>query len=82
MKKIILIKHGCLRYILIPFYSSRAVMASELNEEILCSKERFQFHLNRDVLSLGILVDALEVVVLNKFARAFVITQKIMDSLL
>ena len=67
---------------MIPIDSSLAVMSGEFNEEVPCSKERFEFHLNGDVLCLRILFDALKVVILYQLARAFVVAKEIVNCLL
>ena len=55
-------------------------MPRQFNEEILCCKERLQLNLNRYIFRLGILVDTLKIIVLNKFAWAFVVTKEVMNS--
>ena len=68
--------------VLIPLDTSLSVVSSQLDEEVLRSEERLQFHLDVDVLGLGILVNTLQVVVLNQLAWAFVVTQEVVDGLL
>ena len=69
-------------YLLFPFGSGCAVVASQFDEEVLSRKERFEFHLNLDVLGLGILIQFLEVVVLDELSRALVVAEEVMNGLL
>ena len=75
-------KVSWLLYVLIPLNACRTIVAGQLDKEVLCGKEWFQFHLNGDVFGLGILVDTLEIVVLDELAWPLIITQEIMDCLL
>ena len=68
--------------VLIPLDTSLSVVSGQLDEEVLRSEERFQFHFDVDVLGFGILVDTLQVVVLNQLAWAFVVAQEVVNSLL
>ena len=68
--------------VLIPLDTSLSVVSGQLDEEVLRSEERLQFHFDVDVLGLGILVDTLQVVVFNQLAWAFVVAQEVVNGLL
>ena len=71
-----------LLHILIPLDTSSTVVTGQLDKEVLCGEERLQFDLNLDVLCLGILIDALQVVVLDELTGTLVVAQEVVDSLL